>query len=91
MNSNYFVFLMALFTYNNKTKYLSHYFESILQHIKCDELLISKDYLLTKGFKSNIIFLRVSNDNELYCTLNSENYKTENFIKTFQISFVDIV
>ena len=91
MNSNYFVFLMALFTYNNKTKYLSYYFENILHNIKCNELLISKDYLLTRGFQSNIIFLRVSNENEIYCNLKSENFKPENFIKTFEISLVDIV
>ena len=92
MNKNMFIFLSALFYFNNKSKKFSEIFFSFEDECSVEDILLRGDYVFVKGpVKSKYIFTRVTTNSLIYCQQNTYYYTFKDFIRTFNIHFEDIV
>ena len=92
MNKNMFIFLSALFYFNNKSKMFSEIFFSFEDECSVEDILLRGDYVFAKGpTKYKYIFTRVTTNSLIYCQQNTYYYTFKDFIRTFKIHFEDIV
>ena len=92
MNKNMFIFLSALFYFNNKSKKFSEIFFSFEDECSVEDILLRGDHVFANGpVKSKYIFTRVTTNSLIYCQQNTNYYNFKDFIRTFNIHFEDIV
>lgn len=87
-----FIFLSALFYFNNKSKKFSEIFFSFEDGWSVEDILLRGDYVFAKDpVKYKYIFTRVTTNSLIYCQQNTYYYTFKDFIRTFNIHFEDIV
>lgn len=92
MNKNTFLFLSALFYFNNKSKKFSEIFFSFENDWVVEDIVLRGDYVFAKDpVKYKYIFTRVTTNSLIYCQQNTYYYSFKDFIRTFNIHFEDIV
>lgn len=92
MNKNMFIFLSALFYFNNKSKKFSEILFNFEDECSVEDILLRGDYVFAKGpVKYKYIFTRVQTNSLIYCQQNTYYYTFKDFIRTFNIHFEDIV